>query len=227
MNLRTLRELDFSDIGAWPLALRLGALALLCLAVVGAAVALEYRTQWPELQAAQRKEIELKSVFQSKAAKAANLEAYTQQLEEMQLTFGTLLRQLPNKTEVADLLVDISQTGLASGLEFELFKPQQEVPKDFYAELPISIRVLGNYHEFGAFVSGVAALPRIVTLRDVLIEPHKEQQGTGEQDTLVMELTATTYRYLEEGEQAGAAATPADAQPATTTPAATAAGDAS
>jgi type IV pilus assembly protein PilO len=115
----------------------------------------------------------------------------------MKESFGAMLRQLPNKTEVAELLVDISQTGLASGLEFELFKPQAEVPKEFYAELPISIRVKGSYHEFGNFVSGVAALPRIVTVHDVNIEPDKDGE-------LTMDILAKTYRYMDEDEQGGA-----------------------
>jgi type IV pilus assembly protein PilO len=111
----------------------------------------------------------------------------------MRESFGAMLRQLPNKTEVAELLVDISQTGLASGLEFELFKPQSEIPKEFYAELPISIRVKGNYHEFGNFISGIAALPRIVTVHDVSIE-------RGKQEGLTMNILAKTYRYLDADE---------------------------
>jgi type IV pilus assembly protein PilO len=112
-----------------------------------------------------------------------------------------MLRQLPDKTEVADLLVDVSQTGLAAGLEFELFNPQNEIPKDFYAELPISIRVIGNYHEFGNFVSGVAALPRIVTVSDITIAPKKAKDGDG---LLAMNLTAKTYRYMDEDERSAA-----------------------
>ncbi len=144
------------------------------------------------------KEQELKTVFEKKAKLAVNLEAYEKQLEEMRESFGAMLRQLPNKTEVADLLVDVSQTGLASGLEFELFKPQAEVPREFYAELPISIKVTGDYHEFGDFVSGVAALPRIVTLHNVNISRRDAKSGN-----LVMNLTAKTYRYLEDEERSG------------------------
>jgi type IV pilus assembly protein PilO len=116
----------------------------------------------------------------------------------MQQSFGAMLRQLPNRTEVADLLVDVSQTGLAAGLEFELFQPQAEVPKDFYAELPIKIRVIGNYHEFGEFVSGLAALPRIVTIHDVQIQPRANNPGANNAGDLIMEATARTYRYLDE-----------------------------
>jgi type IV pilus assembly protein PilO len=111
----------------------------------------------------------------------------------MEESFGAMLRQLPNRTEVADLLVDVSQTGLAAGLEFELFQPQPEVPKDFYAELPIKIRVVGTYHEFGEFVSGLAALPRIVTIHDVQIKPYQTNSSE-----LLMEAMARTYRYLDE-----------------------------
>jgi type IV pilus assembly protein PilO len=143
------------------------------------------------LETVEKKELALKTEFESKQAKAVNLEKYKKQLEEMKQSFGAMLRQLPNKTEVADLLVDVSQTGLASGLEFELFDPQEEVPREFYAELPIQIRVFGNYHELGEFISGLAALPRIVTIHDVTMEPRKDGE-------LVMSATAKTYRYLEE-----------------------------
>jgi type IV pilus assembly protein PilO len=141
----------------------------------------------------QREEADLRQEFESKQAKAANLENYKKQLALMEESFGAMRRQLPDSTEVADLLVDVSQTGLAAGLEFELFQPQAEVPKDFYAELPIKIRVIGNYHEFGEFVSGLAALPRIVTIHDVQIQPRPNSPGD-----LIMEATARTYRYLDE-----------------------------
>jgi type IV pilus assembly protein PilO len=140
----------------------------------------------------------LKVIFETKAKQAVNLEAYEKQLEEMRESFGAMLRQLPNKTEVADLLVDVSQTGLASGLEFRLFQPRAEIPREFYAELPISIQVIGNYHEFGEFISGVAALPRIVTAHDVSIV----KSGKDGNSLLKMVLTAKTYRYLDEEEAA-------------------------
>ena len=161
--------------------------------VLGLGYWLDTKDQGMRLEKAEQKEQELRQAFEVKAKKAANLQAYEQQLEEMRESFGAMLRQLPNKTEVAELLVDISQTGLASGLEFELFKPQSEIPKEFYAELPISIRVKGDYHEFGNFISGVAALPRIVTVHDVAIEQSKEQG-------LTMNILAKTYRYLDEEE---------------------------
>ena len=192
-----LNDLDLSDIANWPLPVRIFVVVLAFVVVLFLGYWFDIKDQQLQLEQAEKKEEELKAAFERKAAKAANLEAYEQQLEEMRQSFGTMLRQLPNKTEVADLLVDVSQTGLASGLEFELFKPQGEIPKEFYAELPISIRVRGRYHEFGEFVSGVAALPRIVTVHDIAIKPD-EQSGE-----LVMELTAKTYRYLEEDEEGG------------------------
>ena len=157
------------------------------------------KDQLVTLEKVEQKEGELKKVFEKKAKQAVNLEAYEKQLAEMRESFGAMLRQLPNKTEVADLLVDVSQTGLASGLEFELFKPRKEMPREFYAELPINIRVVGDYHEFGDFVSGVAALPRIVTLHNVRINRKGGKQST----TLAMNLTAKTYRYLGDEERTG------------------------
>jgi len=204
MNLSeiNLNDLDFSNIADWPKPARWLLIGIIVAAVLGLGYWFDIKDQQLRLAQAEQKEKQLREVFEKKAGKAANLEAYEQQLAEMRQSFGTMLRQLPNKTEVAELLVDVSQTGLASGLEFELFKPQAEVPKEFYAELPISIRVRGTYHEFGDFISGVAALPRIVTLHDIRIRPAKSRDGKsaqGEED-LVMELTAKTYRYLEEDE---------------------------
>lgn len=209
MNLSeiNLNELDFSNVANWPLAARAFVIALIALAVLGLGYWLDIKDQRLRLEQAETQERELKTTFETKARKAASLEAYEQQLEEMRQSFGAMLRQLPNKTEVADLLVDISQTGLASGLEFDLFKPQAEMPRDFYAELPISIKVRGTYHEFGAFVSGVAALPRIVTIHDIAILPPEKAGGKDAAQAsgdLVMELTAKTYRYLDENESTAA-----------------------
>ena len=150
-----------------------------------------------QLERVEKKELDLRQSFEDKQAKAANLEKYKQQLAEMRESFGSMLRQLPNKTEVAELLVDVSQTGLAAGLEFELFKPTGEVPKEFYAELPIQLKVNGSYHEFGEFISGLAALPRIVTIHDIKITPTKGMKGDNK--LLKLEATAKTYRYLDEG----------------------------
>ena len=197
MNLE-LDQLDLANVARWPAAAR----AVVILFLMGGVIFLGYwfhtKDQLLELDKAEQQETDLRVIFEKKAQQAANLEAYEKQLEEMRESFGAMLRQLPNKTEVADLLVDVSQTGLASGLEFELFKPQQENPREFYAELPISIRVIGEYHEFGNFVSGVAALPRIVTLHNVNIN----RVG----NMLAMDLTAKTYRYLESEERTEEAA---------------------
>ena len=193
MNMQELNELDFSNIGEWPAVVKL-ILILILMGGVGAVwYFMDIEDQYKALERVENTEKDLRLDFEGKQAKAANLEAYRAQLAEMEESFGAMLRQLPNKTEVAELLVDISQTGLASGLEFELFKPQSEIPKEFYAELPISIRVKGDYHEFGNFISGVAALPRIVTVHDVAIEQSKE-------DGLTMNILAKTYRYLDEEE---------------------------
>lgn len=193
MNMN-LNELDLADIARWPTAAR----AVVILFLMGAVIFLGYwfhiKDQLIDLDSAVDKEEGLKVIFETKAKQAANLEAYEKQLEEMRESFGAMLRQLPNQTEVADLLVDVSQTGLASGLEFELFQPGSEVPKEFYAELPISIRVIGGYHEFGDFISGVAALPRIVTIHDVKIS------RVGNAGLLGMNLTAKTYRYIDDNE---------------------------
>ncbi len=192
MNLSDLNNLDFSEIGNWPVAAKVGLIGVLCLIILGGGYWFDTKEQLAELERHEGKEQELKSVFSTKAKKAANLDKYKKQMKEMEQSLGAMLRQLPSKTEVAELLVDVSQTGLASGLEFELFKPEPERPLEFYAELPIKLRVKGTYHEFGDFVSGVAALPRIVTLHDFSIQPKG--------DELTMEATAKTYRYLEEGE---------------------------
>jgi len=195
MNL-DLNELDLTNVARWPAAAR----AVVIIFIMGGVIFLGYwfhtKDQLVELDRVEQHETDLKVIFEKKAQQAANLEAYEQQLEEMRESFGAMLRQLPNKTEVADLLVDVSQTGLASGLEFELFKPQAEQPREFYAELPINIQVIGTYHEFGEFISGVAALPRIVTVHDIDITPRAKDGSL-----LVMNMTAKTYRYLEEDER--------------------------
>lgn len=193
-----LKRLDINNIGNWPMLFKGVAIGMICIGVLGLGVYLDTMGQIQELRQAQGKELELKKSFEEKQAKAVNLAAYQKQMEEMQKVFGELLRQLPSKTEVAALLVDISQVGVASGLEFELFKPEPEVPVEFYAELPIKIRVNGTYHEFGNFVSGVAALPRIVTLHDFTVTQPKDKDK--KKGGLVMEATAKTYRYLDEGE---------------------------
>jgi len=193
MNMQELNELDFSNIGDWPGFVKAILIVVLCALVGVGWYFYDIEGRYETLARAENTEQELRQDFENKQAKAANLEAYRAQLAEMQESFGAMLRQLPNRTEVADLLVDVSQTGLAAGLEFELFQPQGEVPKDFYAELPIRIRVIGSYHEFGEFVSGLAALPRIVTIHNVQIQNRSNSPGK-----LVMEALARTYRYLDE-----------------------------
>jgi type IV pilus assembly protein PilO len=198
MDLNKLNELDFSNIGDWPGAVKSVAVLILCIAVGGAWYWFDTKAQVERLTAVEKKEQELRTTFETRQKKAANLEAYRQQLEEMRESFGAMLRQLPNKTEVAALLVDVSQTGLAAGLEFELFQPSGENLKDFYAELPIQIRVTGGYHEFGRFVSGLAALPRIVTIHDVAIDGPGEGRGAQPGGKLALKATVKTYRYLDE-----------------------------
>jgi type IV pilus assembly protein PilO len=202
MNLmEELRSLDPRDPGRWPLAVRAGAVGI-CFFVL--TIVLTYVFVWdeqrPELQRREDTEQGLRQEFRNKHAKAANLEVYKQQLKDIERSFGALLRQLPGKTEVPNLLVDISQTGLAAGLEEKLFQPQGEQKKDFYAELPIKITLTGSYHQFGEFVSGIAALPRIVTLHNIDIKPANKDAY----DQLTLDLTAKTYRYLDEDELAAA-----------------------
>ena len=199
--LEQLRGLDPNDPGRWPLAFRAGAVAVIFLIATGlACYFIAYQDQQPLLEQSRAQEQILLDTVRQKAGKAANLDAYKAQLKEMERSFGAMLRQLPNKTEVPNLLVDISQTGLAAGLEEKLFQPGQESKKDFYAELPIKIRLTGSYHAFGSFVSGIAGLPRIVTLHDVQLEPVNTKGAPSDQ--LQMDLTAKTYRYLDDEEQA-------------------------
>lgn len=199
-----LRNLDPNDPGRWPLGVRFGTAVLLFLFVAaGGYYFFVWKAQRPLLLEARAKEVELMDSLKTKAKRAANLEAYRVQLAEMEKSFGAMLRQLPNKTEVPNLLVDISQTGLAAGLEEKLFQPQGEIRKDFYAELPITIRLTGNYHEMGRFASGIAALPRIVTLHDIEIVPvGGRNNAAAEPGDLVFNVTAKTYRYLDDEDQA-------------------------
>lgn len=204
MDLSKLNEIDLSQldiedlkkVGAAPLPVRIGIIVFACILVIAAGTWFMLLPQTDELEVAEKDEIQLRNVFDAKQSKAANLDAYTQQLSEMERSFGTLLRQLPNKTEIESLLTDISQTGIASGLEIEYFKPEGLVQKEFYAEFPIKLRVTGRYHQFARFVSGVAALPRIVTMRNITIKHPDNKSGV----RLIMEVTAVTYQYLDENE---------------------------
>ncbi len=197
-------DLDPNNIGNWPGPIKGVVILVLCAALLGAGYWFDTKDQLVVLETAQSKETELKGVFEIKQRKAANLESLRGQLKDMKESFGNLLRLLPNKTEIEGLLVDISQSGLAAGLEFELFKPSAEQVADFYAIQPISIRVTGTYHEFGNFISTVAALPRIVTQHDVNMTP-KNAGTIGAEDELIMNMIAKTYRYLEEEEIEAAA----------------------
>ena len=190
-----LSNLELNNIGSWPTAIKVALIAFVCAGVAAAGFFLLIQKQIEKLERAEKEELTLKQEFENKQAKAVNLDAYKQQLKEIEESFGAMLRQLPSKTEVEGLLVDISQTGLASGIEFELFKPEGERFIEFYAELPITMKMTGTYHEFGSFVSGVAALPRIVTLHNISIVG-------GKGDRLTMDVTAKTYRYLDENELA-------------------------
>lgn len=190
-----LRSLDTNDPGRWPLPFRIGAVAITFVLVVALGVwQFVIKAEMPTLDRAKLQEQELRATFDQKQRKAANFDAYREQLAEIERSFGTMLRQLPGRTEVPSLLVDISQTGLGAGLEEKLFQPLGEVQRDFYAELPIKIRLTGSYHELGNFVSGIAALPRIVTLHDITITPASQNAY----DELTLDVTAKTYRYLEE-----------------------------
>ena len=188
-----LRNLDTNDPGRWPLPIRIGAVTLAFAALVAGGIYMfVVKEEMPLLERAQQEERDLRAQFEDRQRKAANFDAYRVQLAEIERDFGAMLRQLPGKTEVPSLLVDISQTGLGAGLEERLFQPTGEIQRDFYAELPIRLRYTGSYHELGNFVSGIAALPRIVTLHDIAIRPG------GSADELTLDVTAKTYRYLDE-----------------------------
>lgn len=194
MTREELNSLDPADLGSAPLSIRVAIIVVLCIVV---AVLLWYfaiSKQRDELIVQQNKEVELKEDFEKKQVKAVNLVPLREQLAEIKETFGDLLRQLPDKTEIEGLLVDISQTGLQAGLEFELFRPGGEIPKEFYSELPIEIVVVGDYHQFGQFVSGVSALPRIVTTHDIGI---MRTSGKDSVSVLRMKMQAKTYRAIE------------------------------
>src|SRR5210317_2142811 len=196
MNLvEELQSLDANDVGRWPLPFRIAVIVIVFALVTGLGIYwFIVKDKAPQLERAQGEEIELRLTFENKQKKAANYDDYKAQLAEIEQSFGTMLRQLPGETEIPSLIVDISQTGLAAGLQEKLFQPQSEVPKDFYAEKPIKIRLSGGYHEIANFVSGVAALPRIVTLHDINITPERQADF----DNLSIEVTAKTYRYMDE-----------------------------
>lgn len=192
-----INNLDPNNPGVWPAPVKAVAFVALFVGILFAGWKFDITKQREELADLEAKEKEQLEILDVRQKKAANLNALKEQMKEMEQSFGDMVKQLPNKTEVAGLLIDISQTGLASGLEFKLFQPGGESPKEFYAELPISLSVVGNYHQFGEFVSGIAALPRIVTTHDINIKPLAAT-NSGDTPQLQMTAIAKTYRALEE-----------------------------
>jgi type IV pilus assembly protein PilO len=204
--LNELRDLDFNDIGSAPVSVRYLILGFLfaVILVVGYYLLIQAKTE--QLEMVQKLELSLRAEFEQKQAKAANLEAYEAQLAEMQELLETMFRQLPSRTEMDKLLVDVSQTALGAGIDVQLFQPGSEAYHDFYAERPISVRMLGDYHQFGDFVSGVAALPRVVilTMHDIALRrADTGDVGASRNDgRLILEGTVKTYRYIDEDEAA-------------------------
>jgi type IV pilus assembly protein PilO len=193
MNLDDLRRLNIREVGTWPLLPKFVVLGGILVAILALGALLDWKDQWDLLDKSRAEEDSLKTQYSQKKAKAINFDLYVQQLKEVEQSFGALVKQLPNRAEIDALLTDINQAGLGRGLTFELFKPAaQERMEDFYAELPINLRITGNYHDMGAFASDVAQLPRIVTLNDVAINNEK--------GTLTLDAVAKTFRYLDEEE---------------------------
>lgn len=186
-----LRNIDLNDVAGWPRSVKVAAAVLICILILAAGYWFIIKDQLAELEKSERAEVALREEFRNKKALAVNLEAYKQQMDEMQERFGVMLRQLPNRTEVPELLIDITQTGLGRGLQFDLFQPRNKRVADFYAELPVNIKVRGTYHQLGEFVSDVAALPRIVTIDDLVLSPEGGE-------VLSMSAVAKTYHYLDE-----------------------------
>ena len=221
-----LKELDLNSIGSWPRQAQMVFCLLIALVIVGLGWWLFVRDKQDELETLENQETELRTEFETKQGRAANLGALKRQLEQMEQQLQQMLRQLPSKTEMPDLIVDISQTALATGIENELFQPGPETPKEFYAEKPIALRMVGTYHQFGAFVSGVASLPRVVimTMHDISLQPKDAKTNPnariGPNSPLELAGTVKTYRYLDEDETSSGsdaakpAAAPAPAAPA-------------
>lgn len=196
--LEDFRNLNPKDVGAWPVAPRVTVLFGLFVLVLVGGWALFWQEQLDTLDAKQQDEQRLKEEYVSKKRQAVNLHLYTQQLNEIDRSFGALLKQLPNKSEVEALLVEINQAGMGRGLQFELFKPGQEVMKDFYAELPISVKLVGSYHDFGAFAGDIGRLSRIVTLNNIAVTQNPQAKD----GSLMMDAITKTFRYLDEEEVA-------------------------
>lgn len=193
LTLDDLRSIDLNDVAGWPRSVKIAAAVLVCILILAGGYWFIVKDQIANLDSAKRREVALKGELTKKAHLASHLAAYEQQMQEIKERFGVMLRQLPNRTEVPELLIDITQTGLGRGLQFELFQPKNKRVADFYAELPINIRVSGTYHQLGEFVSDVAALPRIVTIDDLVLSPQKGDSGK-----LTMSAVAKTYHYLDE-----------------------------
>ena len=220
MKLSDINNLDAKNYGSWPMPIKFLAAFLLFAVVLVAGYFMKIKPANDELEILRGKELELISVFTEKQGKVVNLEEYKKQLEEMRELLRQMIRQLPSKTEMPDLLIDVSQTALSAGIDNELFEPGPEVAKEFYAEKPITLRMKGSYHQFGAFVSGVASLPRVVilTMHDVSLTPGDKAAQGGKAGapalaagTLVLEGTVKTYRYLDDDELSAMTAPPATA----------------
>lgn len=191
-----INQLNTKDPGSWPLVIKGSSLAILFVAIVTSGYFLDWQEQWESLEQVKAEEITLKETYMVKKKDAVNLDILRQQLKDIELSLGALLKQLPHKSEMDALLIDINHAGLGRGLQFDLFKPAaSETISEFYAELPITVRVTGNYHDIGAFASDISQLPRIVTLNNISIAPDKNGE-------LIMNATAKTFRYLDEEETA-------------------------
>ena len=203
MSLRDeLNNIDLNNLGNASNPIKYGALTIIFVAIIAAGIYFDTRDQLAELERVEAKEAKLKKEFTNKADKAAKLDLYKDQLAEMKASFQAILRQLPEETDVESLLVDVCQTALANGLEIKKFQPSQEQKKGFYAELPIELEVSGRFHDLASFISGVAALPRIVTMHDLKLEIKKPEEGRPQTGVkLQMDAIAKTYRYLKEDEQ--------------------------
>ena len=204
----SLKELDFNNIGSWPREYRIGFCIIVGLLIFGLLWWVLTRDKGDQLEGLERTESDLRAEFETKQGRAANLEPLKLQLAQMEQQLQQMLRQLPSRTEMPDLIVDISQTALATGIQNELFQPGPETPKEFYAEKPIALRMVGSYHQFGAFVSGVASLPRVVimTMHDIQLRPRggdkDPRAGIRPDSPLELAGTVKTYRYLDEDEAA-------------------------
>ena len=206
MKKMSVKDLDFNNTGSWPREFKLGFGILVGLLIFGLLWWLFVRDKSTELEGLERQETDLRAEFETKQGRAANLEPLKLQLAQMEQQLQQMLRQLPSKTEMPDLIVDVSQTALATGISNELFQPGPESPKEFYAEKPIALRMVGTYHQFGAFVSGVASLPRVVilTMHDISLKPKNAESKAGIRANTPLELAGTvkTYRYLDAEEAA-------------------------